>query len=67
MSLPTTRELARRIACLRPEQRDALLFVDILGLSPRNAAARAGVALPTLLVRLRVARLHLRLLVGGCA
>ncbi|HEU4407065.1 MAG TPA: sigma factor-like helix-turn-helix DNA-binding protein [Polyangiaceae bacterium] len=63
MDHATARDLARRIAALRPDLRDALLFVDVLGLSPRDAAARVGVALPTLLGRLRSARASLA---GGC-
>ncbi len=66
MSHHGARDLARRIAALRPELRDALLFVDILGLSPLDAAARVGVALPTLLGRLQAARALVRSLAGGC-
>lgn len=59
MDHATARDLARRIAALLPDLHDALLFIDILGPSPRDPAARAGVELPTLLGRRRSARASL--------
>lgn len=42
------RELAARIAALAPELRDAVLLVDVLGLSVRRAAGQLGVPLARL-------------------
>lgn len=54
------REIRRALACMPPLDREAIELVDLVGLTPKEAAATLGVSSGRLRVRLSRARARLR-------